>query len=184
MTEWIKLTNSGSVVVGADEVLEVFTQSAGSAYPDSTEVPTATYRGAGNQALYTASGSDVYFRLQNAGSADAMAGADPDLDTFAEVLERFETNEAEIATRVPDTREVTGGGLATGGGALDADLVITVPKSTQEEAEAGTDDATAMTPVRTFDAIAAWFAALPTADPEVAGEVWNNAGVVTVSAGA
>lgn len=27
------------------------------------------------------------------------------------------------------------------------------------------------------------FSALPTADPEVAGQLWNNAGVVTVSAG-
>lgn len=76
MAEWIKLLQNGSVVVGPDEVLEVFTQSAGSAYPASTQAPSVTYRGSASQALYTASGSDVYFRLQKAGASDAMIRLD------------------------------------------------------------------------------------------------------------
>lgn len=60
---------------------------------------------------------------------------------------------ATTATNV--TRSVTGAGLATGGGALTADQAINVPKASQAQAEAGADDATAMTPLRTAQAIAA-----------------------------
>lgn len=52
-------------------------------------------------------------------------------------------------------RSVTGSGLASGGGALTADRTITVTAATQAQAEAGTDNATAMTPLRTAQAIAA-----------------------------
>ncbi len=48
---------------------------------------------------------------------------------------------------VPTTRQVTGAGLATGGGALAADLVLTVPKATAAEVQAGTDDSKAVTPL-------------------------------------
>lgn len=47
------------------------------------------------------------------------------------------------------------GGLATGGGTLAADRTITVTAATQVQAEAGTDTTTAMTPLRTAQAIAA-----------------------------
>lgn len=63
------------------------------------------------------------------------------------------TGSAATATNV--TRSVTGAGLATGGGALTADQTINVPKASQAQAEAGADDATAMTPLRTAQAIAA-----------------------------
>ena len=64
-------------------------------------------------------------------------------------------------TPPPNTRSVFAGGLATGGGDLSADRTITVTKSSQSQATAGTDDATAMTPLRVADAIASsyWHAA-------------------------
>lgn len=50
------------------------------------------------------------------------------------------------------SRSVTGAGLASGGGALTADRTITVTAASQAQAEAGTDNATAMTPLRTAQA--------------------------------
>lgn len=61
-------------------------------------------------------------------------------------------------SRVPTTRSVTGGGLVSGGGALSADRTLTVTKSTNAQALAGTDDTTAMTPIRTKEAIDAGLA--------------------------
>ncbi len=61
----------------------------------------------------------------------------------------------DLATgRAPSTRAITGGGLVTGGGDLSADRVLTVPVATQAQAETGTDNATAMTPLRVKQAIA------------------------------
>ena len=65
------------------------------------------------------------------------------------------TNATNATTAANVSRSVSTAGLATGGGALTADRTITVPKSSQAQAEAGTDDATAMTPLRTAQAIAA-----------------------------
>lgn len=55
--------------------------------------------------------------------------------------------------RVPAARTIGTAGLATGGGDLAANRTITVAKSSQAQAEAGTDDATAMTPLRTAQAM-------------------------------
>jgi hypothetical protein len=72
------------------------------------------------------------------------------------------TGSAASATDATNcSRSVTGAGLASGGGALAADRVITVTKATQAQAEAGTDDATAMTPLRTAQAIAVLANPLP-----------------------
>jgi hypothetical protein len=49
---------------------------------------------------------------------------------------------------------ITGAGLATGGGALTANRTITVPVATNAQAIARTDNATAMTPLRTEQTIA------------------------------
>ena len=57
-------------------------------------------------------------------------------------------------TRALKTTTVTGAGLATGGGDLSANRTITVPIATQAEAEAGTADDKAMTPLSTAQAIA------------------------------
>lgn len=48
---------------------------------------------------------------------------------------------------VPTTRRVTGGGLATGGGDLAVDRVVTVAKATPAEVSAATRDDVAVTPV-------------------------------------
>lgn len=63
-------------------------------------------------------------------------------------------NAATATTATNCGRSVSGAGLASGGGALTADRTITVPAATQAQAEAGTDNATAMTPLRTAQAIA------------------------------
>lgn len=46
------------------------------------------------------------------------------------------------------SRSVLASGLATGGGALNANRTITVPAASQAQAQAGLDNATAMTPLR------------------------------------
>lgn len=53
-------------------------------------------------------------------------------------------NKAEA--RVPLTRTLTGAGLATGGGALDQDRTITVPKASDQQAIDGVADDVALTP--------------------------------------
>ncbi len=57
--------------------------------------------------------------------------------------------------KVGTARTIGTSGLATGGGDLSADRTIGVPIASQAEAEAGTDNAKAMTPLRTAEAIAA-----------------------------
>jgi hypothetical protein len=61
----------------------------------------------------------------------------------------------DVSGAVPITRTVTGGGLASGGGDLSANRVITVTPSTQVEAEGGAVDTSAMTPLKTKQAITA-----------------------------
>jgi hypothetical protein len=58
--------------------------------------------------------------------------------------------------KVPTTRTISAGGIATGGGALSANRTITVTKSSQAQAQAMADDTTAMTPVRVGDSITQW----------------------------
>lgn len=55
---------------------------------------------------------------------------------------------------VGTSRQVLAGGLATGGGDLTADRTITVPIASQAEAEAGTANDKAMTPLRVAQAVA------------------------------
>lgn len=65
------------------------------------------------------------------------------------------TNATNATTSANCSRSVTGAGLATGGGALTDNQTITVAAASQAQAEAGTDNATVMTPLRTAQAIAA-----------------------------
>lgn len=82
------------------------------------------------------------------------------LDTLAELATAL-GNDPNFATtitnalagKVPTTRSIGVSGLATGGGNMSADRTITVTKSSNAQAIAGTDDTTAMTPVRVMDAI-------------------------------
>lgn len=79
--------------------------------------------------------------------AQTIAGA----KTFSSPIVGSLTGTATTATNT--TRSVTAAGLATGGGDLTADRTITVTAATQAQAEAGMDNATAMTPLRTAQAI-------------------------------
>lgn len=76
------------------------------------------------------------------------------------------------------SRTITGAGLATGGGSLAANRTITVTKATTAQAEAGTDNATAMTPLRTAAAITAL---APNAVP--LGHTFTSADQTITSAG-
>ena len=55
--------------------------------------------------------------------------------------------------KVGTSRSVSASGLASGGGDLSANRTITVTKASQAQAEAGIDDATAMTPLKVAQAI-------------------------------
>jgi hypothetical protein len=72
--------------------------------------------------------------------------------------------------RVPTSRLVAAAGLATGGGSLLADRTIDVPVASQAEAEAGTLNTKAMTPLRVAQSIAAALAATWTASLTILGE--------------
>jgi hypothetical protein len=60
-----------------------------------------------------------------------------------------------LNAKVATSRTVSASGLATGGGDLSANRTIDVPVASQVEAEAGSDNSKAMTPLRTAQAIAA-----------------------------
>lgn len=68
---------------------------------------------------------------------------------------------AWIASRVPQTRKVLTSGLATGGGALDADVTIGVPTATAAEALAAAMTTKALTPASLSSIIAAIVAKVP-----------------------
>lgn len=63
--------------------------------------------------------------------------------------------QAALNNKADAARKITTAGLATGGGTFQADREIAVPKSTNPQAVAGTDDTTAMTPIRVAEAVAA-----------------------------
>jgi uncharacterized membrane protein YfbV (UPF0208 family) len=62
---------------------------------------------------------------------------------------------SDLEQRAPATRTIAVSGLLQGGGSLAADRTISLPVATQAEAEAGTDDTRAMTPLRVAEAIIA-----------------------------
>lgn len=85
------------------------------------------------------------------------------LDTLAELATalgddpNFATTMTNaLAGKVPTGRTIGVGGIATGGGDMSANRTITVPKSTNPQAIAGSDDASAMTPVRTKESVGAF----------------------------
>lgn len=94
--------------------------------------------------------------------ADLVNSAPAALDTLQELAaalgndSNFATTIANaLAGKVPATRTISASGLATGGGSLSDDRTISVPAASQAEAEAGTDNAKAMTPLRVAQAMAA-----------------------------
>jgi len=114
----------------------------------------------------------------------AGANVEAALQTVSNAVAAESTARAtEITTAVTPkadkTTSISAAGLATGGGDLSANRTITVPKSSQAQAQAGTDDATAMTPVRVKDAIDTL---VPAASETMAGKA-RFATTVEVSAG-
>lgn len=91
------------------------------------------------------------------------------------------TGSAATATTAANvTRNVTTSGLATGGGALTGDIAIAVPKATQAQNEAGTNDAAAVTSLGVRQALRATGSA-----PVFAARAWvnfNGIGTVAIRA--
>lgn len=73
---------------------------------------------------------------------------------------------ARDAIEVLQDRQITGAGLATGGGDLHADRVITVAKASGAEAAAGTNDAKAVTPLALATPLATRDAAITAAQDD------------------
>jgi len=59
----------------------------------------------------------------------------------------------DLAAKVPTSRSVTGGGLVTGGGDLSASRTLTVTAASQAQAQAGTLNTVAMTPLSARQAV-------------------------------
>lgn len=108
----------------------------------------------------------------------ALAASAPDtLDTLNELAAalgndpNFATTITNlIAAKVAATRAVNTSGLASGGGDLSADRTINVPAASQAEAEAGSNNTKAMTPLRVAQAIEALGGG--GGGPELTGVVW------------
>ena len=107
--------------------------------------------------------------------AQTIAGAKTFSDPIVGSLSGNASTATSSTTATNCTRSVLVGGLATGGGVLTADRTVTVTASTQAQAEAGTDNATAMTPLRTAQAIAALANPLPATAAAAVGAVGTYA---------
>jgi hypothetical protein len=79
----------------------------------------------------------------------------------------------DLSSVVTSARTITAGTGLTGGGDLSANRTIAADLATQGEAEAGTDNAKLMTPLRTNEAIAALFNVTGSA-PKFACRAWVN----------
>lgn len=130
--------------------------------PALTGAPTAPTATLGNNSTLIATTAFV----KNAIDA-LLNGAPAALDTLKELADAIAddanfaaTITAALATKVAMTRTIAAAGLATGGGDLTADRTITVPVASQSEAQLGTDNTKAMTPLRVAQAIAALGASL------------------------
>ncbi len=84
-----------------------------------------------------------------------------------------------LDTKAAHATTVVGGGLASGGGDLSANRTITVTKSSNAQALAGTDDTTAMTPVRVKEAIVASAPGAATESASGLVELATNAETIT-----
>lgn len=94
------------------------------------------------------------------GEPIAAAGTSADLTPVSGFMDTLlDDGDAETARgtlgAAAAAQTISAAGLATGGGDLSEDRTITVPVASEAEAQAGTDNAAAMTPLRTAQAIAA-----------------------------
>jgi hypothetical protein len=85
-----------------------------------------------------------------------------------------------LAALVPASRSVATAGLATGGGDMSTSRTITVPIASEAQAQAGTNNATAMTPLRTAQA----FAALAAGTSLLNVQAFTASGTYTPTSGA
>lgn len=148
-TQW-----TAAYVSGSNQVTSVFGRTGSVAGAAGDYTGDQISRTAGQQAIVT--GATVEAAIQ------AVANS-----VSAEVTNRNAAISSAVSPKADKTTTVSGGGLATGGGDLSANRTITVPKSTQVQAQAGADDTTAMTPIRVADAIATL---VPSATETVAGK--------------
>lgn len=131
--------------------------SASSASTSETNAGNSATAAAGSASSASTSASAATTQAGNAASSASAAA------TSASNAATSETNAAAseaavasaLSTKADKSTTVSAGGIATGGGDLSANRTITVPKSSSVQALAGTDDATAMTPVRVAEAISA-----------------------------
>ncbi len=148
-------TATGLAVLGATDAAAVRTAAGlGSFATRSSIIGSEVGRSAAEQAVIA--GATVEAALQGVASTAATSVSN-------EATARSNAD----ALKVDKTVTVTGAGLATGGGALSANQTITVTKSTNAQATAGTDDTTAMTPIRVKDAVTAL---VPAASTTVVGK--------------
>lgn len=119
---------------GSLELKLIITDSAGLIQPGYPVDPVAIAQSGTFNAAQT-----VFTPTDQAPSLDVQ-GAMEDLSTAIEALQGI---------------TISAAGLATGGGALTASRTITVTRATTEQAQAGADNATVMTPLRTKSAIEA-----------------------------
>ncbi|MFN3347429.1 hypothetical protein [Pseudorhodoplanes sp.] len=155
----------GDLVNSAPTALDTLQELAAALGNDANFASTVTNALAGKvpttrtisaSGLATGGGSlsdDRTFSVPAASQAEAEAGTD---NTKAMTPLRVAQAVSALAPEgVPPARQIQTSGLATGGGDLSADRTIDVPAASQAEAETGTDNAKAMTALRTAQAIAA-----------------------------
>jgi hypothetical protein len=142
---------SAAMVVNVNAWVSGTSYAQGAAVYDTTDFLTYRRRVAG--AGTTRPGLDAanWALLTGFGNATLdTAQTFTGVKTFTQTIQGSVSGNAGTAGTASNlSRSVTGAGLATGGGTLTGNQVITVPAATQAQAEAGTDNATAMTPLRT-----------------------------------
>lgn len=112
----------------------------------------------------------VYSKAEVDDALDALVDSAPGaLNTLNELAAALgddanfaATVNTALTARALKLTKVEGAGLATGGGTLEADRVITVPKASEAEAIAGVDDTKAMTPLRVKQAVQSGLGGIPT----------------------
>lgn len=132
--------------------------SEGANSPTGTDAPSSLDNHIRALASFIAQLRDAAANYVSTSGAQTIAG----VKTFSSTIVGSISGNAATATNATNattaancSRNVNTSGLASGGGALTADRTITVTVASQAQAEAGTDNTTAMTPLRTAQAISA-----------------------------
>jgi hypothetical protein len=146
-------TGGGDLSANRTITVPVASQAVAEAGTDNTTAMTplrvAQYLAARLVALLpVASTTDAgIVRLVHSTSSTSQAEA-----PTAAILKTVQDN---ANTRALASRTISTAGLATGGGDLTANRTVTVPVASTAQAQAGTDNTTAMTPIRVSEALAA-----------------------------